>query len=174
LKRSLEAAAVNPRDADAQYQLGLVYAGRRSYDQARERFENAIVIDPEFAEAHHELGRIALAQSRWADAVVSLRKAAHINDKLSMSEVLRDLGLALLRSGKTGEAVQTLAEFTERRSYDPEGLFYYGQALQQSGDGARARVAYESAIEAAASMPSHRRAAGRAWARQAKQALRSI
>jgi Flp pilus assembly protein TadD len=174
LKRSLEAAAINPRDADAQYQLGLVYAGRRSFDQARERFESAVAIDPELAEAHHELGRIAIAQGRFGDAVASLRRAAQLNDKLSTSEVLRDLGLALLKSGDTAGAVQVLARFTERRAYDPEGLVYYGQALQQVGSAAQARAAFESAIEAADSMPSHRRAAGRAWARQAKQALRSL
>jgi hypothetical protein len=36
-RRMLEAAAVNPHDGDAQYQLGLIYQQRRQYTEAIER-----------------------------------------------------------------------------------------------------------------------------------------
>src|SRR5713226_4761141 len=44
--RMLEAAAVNPHDAEAQYQLGLIYQRRRQYTAAIERFKKAVAIDP--------------------------------------------------------------------------------------------------------------------------------
>lgn len=46
LKQGLENATLNPRDADAHYQLGLIYAQRRQYPAAIERFRKAIEIDP--------------------------------------------------------------------------------------------------------------------------------
>jgi len=35
----LEASAINPHDAEAQYQLGLIYQQRRQYTAAIERFK---------------------------------------------------------------------------------------------------------------------------------------
>jgi tetratricopeptide (TPR) repeat protein len=174
LKRNLEAAAVNPHDADAQYQLGLVYRQRRNLEEARRRFEAAIAIDPHAADAHHELGRIALEQERFGDAVAHLRTAAGIDDKLSLSEVWRDFGIASLKAGDTEQALQALRKYTERRAYDPEGLVYYGHALRQAGRAAESRGVYESAIEAAETLPDHRRGVGKQWAREARQALKTI
>ena len=47
-----------------------------------------------------------------------------------------------------GECTE-LAPYIERRPYDPEGLFYYGVALKETGRTAEARQMYERAIEAA-------------------------
>ncbi|MBZ5581768.1 MAG: tetratricopeptide repeat protein [Acidobacteriia bacterium] len=58
--RMLEAAAVNPHDGDAQYQLGLIYQERRQYTEAIRRFQNAVAIDPEQTDAHFQLGSAAV------------------------------------------------------------------------------------------------------------------
>lgn len=44
-KRMMEAATLNPHDADAQLQLGLIYQQRRQYTEAIARFEQAARID---------------------------------------------------------------------------------------------------------------------------------
>src|ERR1044071_3669800 len=44
-RRSMEAATINPRDASAHYQLGLIYQYRRQYAEAISRFQRAIEID---------------------------------------------------------------------------------------------------------------------------------
>src|SRR5215217_9026976 len=41
-RRSMEAATINPKDASAHYQLGLIYQYRRQYEEAISRFEKAI------------------------------------------------------------------------------------------------------------------------------------
>ena len=63
-RRMLEAAALNPHDGEAQYQLGLIYQQRRQYTEAIQRFKNAVGIDPEQTDAHFQLGRIAREQGR--------------------------------------------------------------------------------------------------------------
>ncbi|HMD71200.1 MAG TPA: tetratricopeptide repeat protein, partial [Bryobacteraceae bacterium] len=69
LRRMLEAAAVNPHDGEAQYQIGLIHQQRRRYTEAVARFNAAVAIDPGETDAHFQLGRIAFAQKRFAEAL---------------------------------------------------------------------------------------------------------
>ena len=173
LKRSLEAAAINPRDADAHYQLGLIYTQRRNYTEAESRFRAAIAIDPAAAEAYYELGRIAAAQGRCKEGLDLLRRAAAVDDKLASNEVWREIGAVSLKLGETAAALTALELYTTRRPYDAEGLVYYGNALRRAGSTAEARAAYERAIEAVKTSPSHRRGQLRRWAREAQDALKA-
>ena len=45
-RRMLDSAAINPHDAEAQVQLGLIYQQRHQTTEAKQRFQNAIAIDP--------------------------------------------------------------------------------------------------------------------------------
>src|SRR5579863_9497916 len=69
-RRNLEAAAVNPHDGEAQYQLGLIYQQRRQVTEAIRRFQRAAAIDPSHTDAHFQLGRIAREQGRLKDALM--------------------------------------------------------------------------------------------------------
>jgi tetratricopeptide (TPR) repeat protein len=51
-RRSMEAATINPKDASAHYQLGLIYQYRRQYGEAISRFEKAIQIAHDETDAH--------------------------------------------------------------------------------------------------------------------------
>src|SRR5271157_1847312 len=90
--RMLEAAAVNPHDGEAQYQLGIVYQQRRHYSEAIQRFQNAVAIDPTETDAHYQLGRIAREQGRTADALAHFQMVLRQDPKHGASEILRDLG----------------------------------------------------------------------------------
>jgi hypothetical protein len=79
-RQQLEMATANPHDADAHYQLGLIYQQRRQYSEATARFERAVAIDPEFADAHMQLGVIAREQGRFDDAIGFLTRAASLDD----------------------------------------------------------------------------------------------
>jgi tetratricopeptide (TPR) repeat protein len=171
LQQQLEIATTNPRDADAHYQLGLVYQKRRQYSEAIARFQKAIEIDPSEAEAQFQLGRIAREQGRFDDAIRFLKTAAGLNDKLASSEVWRELGAAYLGLSRFEEAAAALAKYTERRSYDPEGLYWYGKALVALGRTSEARAVFDQCIEAVDTMPKHRRAEVRKWKGLAKKEL---
>lgn len=171
LQQQLEIATTNPRDADAHYQLGLVYQKRRQYTEAIARFQKAIEIDPSEAEAQFQLGRIAREQGRFDDAIRFLKTAAGLNDKLASNEVWRELGAAYLGLSRSEEAAWALAKYTERRSYDPEGLYWYGKALVALGRTAEARAVFDQCVEAVDTMPKHRRAEVRKWKGLAKKEL---
>jgi tetratricopeptide (TPR) repeat protein len=91
-RRMLDAAAVNPHDGEAQYQLGLIYQERRQYTEAIQRFKKAIEIDPGETDAHFQLGRIAREQGRRRDALQHFEVVLNQDEKHSQSEILRELG----------------------------------------------------------------------------------
>ncbi len=129
LREQLEIATNNPRDADAHYQLGLIHQQRRQYSEAISRFTQAVAIDPSETDAHFQLGRIACEQGRFDDAIRSLQTAVAQNDKFATSEVWRELGAAYFGASRLDEAEAALAKYTDRRAYDPEGLYWYGKTL---------------------------------------------
>lgn len=170
-RRQLEMATANPHDADAHYQLGLIYQQRRQYSEAIARFQRAVEIDKTFADAHMQLGVIAREQDRFEDAIRFLTTAASLDDKLAQSDVWRELGASYLGANRVEEADRALAKYVARREYDPEGLYWYGIVLKKTGRADEARQMFERAIEAVDTMPSHRRAQVRQWGSRAKSEL---
>src|ERR1035441_9532018 len=148
-RRMLEAAAVNPHDGEAQYQLGLIHQQRHQYTEAAARFEKAIAIDPTLTDAHFQLGRMAREQGRLREALGHFQTVVSQDERHSSSEVLRELGGIYVAARQYADAHNELAIYTERRPYDPEGLYYYGRSLEGLGKAAAARDAYARARDAA-------------------------
>jgi Tfp pilus assembly protein PilF len=172
-RRQLDAAMVNPRDADAHYQLGLIYMQRRQLDEAASSFRRAIDILPQEAEAQLHLGRVLRAQGKPAEALAHLQAAVNADTNVSLQEGWRDLGATLLDLGQVEQALPILERYTNRRSYDPEGLFAYAMALRRSNRHEEARQAFQQTIEAAQTAPAYRRAQLRRWANQARSELKA-
>jgi tetratricopeptide (TPR) repeat protein len=172
--RHLEALTVNPRDSDAHYQLGLIYQQRRNYTEAISRFMKAVEIDPSETDAQHQLGVIALEQKRYEDARRHFAATLALDDKHSSSEAWRGLGAADLQLGHTEQALTELQKYTGRREFDPEGLYWLGEAFKKLGRIPEAKDAFQRAVEAARTAPPHRRRYTSAWGRQAKTELRTL
>jgi tetratricopeptide (TPR) repeat protein len=173
-RRMLNASALNPHDAEAQYQLGLIYQQRRQYSAAIERFKKAVAIDPGETDAHFQLARIAREQGRLADALASFQTVMDQDDKHSQNEILRELGAVYLAARQYEHARSFLAEYLERRPYDPEGLYYLGQALEGLDRAGEARQAYLRTAEAVNTAPRFRRRVVAKWSRLAQRQIRKL
>jgi tetratricopeptide (TPR) repeat protein len=173
-RRMLEASAINPHDGEAQYQLGLIYQQRRNYTEAIQRFQNAVKIDNTETDAHFQLGRIAREQGRIDDALKEFQIVLQQDPKHNLSEILRELGGTYLAAGRLQDARSQLAVYIDRRPYDPEGLYYYGQALEGLGQPAEAREMYARAVEAARTAPRYRRPFTARWSRLAQKQERKL
>ena len=171
-RHMLEAAAINPHDAEARYQLGLIYQQRRQYTEAIRQFKSSVAIDPKETDAHFQLGRIALEQGRLKDAFESLQIVLDQDEKHSSSEILRELGRMYLAAKQYQDARRELAMYIERRPYDPEGLYYFGQTLERLDDAAAAREMYARAVEASRATPRFRQRYTAKWSRLAQKQLR--
>ena len=173
-RRTLEASTVNPHDGEAQYQLGLIYQQRRNYTEAIQRFQNAVKIDNTETDAHFQLGRIAREQGRIDDALKEFQIVLQQNPKHNLSEILRELGGAYLAAGRLQSARDQLEVYIDRRPYDPEGLYYLGQALEGLRHPTEAREMYVRAVEAARTAPRYRRPFTARWSRLAQKAERKL
>lgn len=173
-QRALEATTLNPRDADAQAQLGHIQAKRRNWKEAEARYRKAYEIDPDDADYAFHLGSVLREQGREGEAREFLLWAASRNEKTSSSEVLRELGAAQLALGETVEGLTILRRYVEMREYDPVGLVYLGEGLEKTGDPAEARQMWERAVVAVKTMPGHRRGELRSWAGRAQAGLKRV
>ena len=174
LRRMLDAAAINPHDGEAQYQIGLIMQQRRRYTEAVERFRAAIAIDPTETDAQFQLGRIAYSQKRYEEALGFFLTALKQDEKHSQSEAHRESGATYLALGRCEEARHELEIYVERRPYDPQGLYWNGRVREESGDKAGARDMYQQAVEAARTAPRYRRRFVAEWSRLAQRQLRKL
>jgi tetratricopeptide (TPR) repeat protein len=173
-KRNLEAATVNPRDAEANYQLGLIYQQRRQYGEAIERFKKAVEIDPNEIDAHFQLGRIAREQNRLQNAIDHFNTVVTLDEKHSQSEIWREIGETYMAAGMFEDAYSALERFIERRAYDSEGLYLLGTVAQKTGRPEKARESFERCIEASQTMPHYRyRSQMRKWRKLAQEQLKT-
>lgn len=170
-RRSMEAATINPRDAEAHYQLGLVFLQRRQYAEAIERFKRAVEIDPSETDAQYQLGRIARIQNRLQEALNYLSVVIEQNEKHSHHEPWREIGLTYFAASMFPEARDAFERFVEHRPYDPEALFHYGRTLHELGDQQQAREMFERCVEAVGTMPGYRQGQVRKWQKLARQQL---
>ena len=173
-RRQLEASMLNPQDADAHYQLGLIYEQRRQYDLAAESFRRAVQIHPDEAESQLHLARMLRSQGKREEALPHIEAALRADSSVSLQEGWRDLGITLLELGRAEEGLSALEKYVDRRSYDPEGLFHYASALRALGRTDEAREAYTRTIDAVETAPKYRRGQLRRWANQAKSELRTL
>ncbi len=173
-QRMLHAAAVNPHDAGAQYQLGLVYQERRQLTEAVAHFQRAVSIDPTETDAHFQLGRIARTQGRLKDALAEFQIVINQDENHHQSEILRELGALYLTARQLEDACRELADYTEKRPWDPEGLYYFGQALEGLNRKPEAREKYTVAIDAARTAPPYRRRELARWSRLAEKQLKGL
>jgi tetratricopeptide (TPR) repeat protein len=171
-RRSMEAATINPRDASAHYQLGLIYQYRRQYAEAISRFEKAVQIAHDETDAHFQLGRIAREQGRLQDAINYFAVVLEQDEKHAHSEIWREIGATYLAASMFGEAKDALEKFIERRPYDPEGLYYYGKTLEELKQHDAACELFARCVEAVKTMPSYRYREHRKWDKLAREQLK--
>jgi tetratricopeptide (TPR) repeat protein len=170
----LENATLNPKDAEAHYQLGLIYQQRRQYPLAIEKFQKSVEIDPGDPDAYFQLGRIARQEGRYDAALEYCRAAARLDDKHCSNEVWREIGVVNFLSGHSEEARQALEKYLDRRPYDPEAQCWYGRTLAKLGLPDRAKEAFNQAIESVRTMPPARKRQVRSWDAESRKDLRAL
>lgn len=170
-RRCMEEATINPRNAEAHYQLGLVYRHRHQTMEAIERFKRAIEVDEKETDAHFQLGCIAREQGRLQEAIEYFGTVVSQDEGHARSEIWREVGATYLDANMSEEAREALERYVERRPYDPEGLFYFGQAMEKLGKREQAQEAFGRCIEAVKTTPYYRRSQVRKWRKLAQKQL---
>jgi hypothetical protein len=171
LKRFLHNATVNPKDADAHVQLGLIYIQRRQEQKALDHLNKALEIEGEEIDANYELGKLARTRGDLQAALDHFAIVVEQNDKHALSEIWREIGATYLAAGMLREAREALEKFVDRRSVDPEGLYYFGKVLKAEGETERAREVFQEAISSAQASPYYYRGNLKEWCKLAQKEL---
>lgn len=172
-RQNLEAATLNPADASAHYNLGLLHQQRKEFEEARARFLRAVEIDPEETDAHYQLGRIARAEGRLPEAVEHFGQVVSRDDAHAQHEIWREVGATYLAAGQFEDARDALERFLDRRQSDPEGLYLMGRAAAGLGDLRAAREWMQRCVEAVLTAPAYKYRADKRWLNEAQQFLRT-
>lgn len=172
-RQNLEAATLNPADASAHYNLGLIHQQRGEMEQARERFERAVQIDDEEIDAHYQLGRIAREQKRYAEAVKNFEQVVSRDRTHAQNEIWREVGATYLAAGQFEDARDALEPFLEHRPSDPEALYLMGRAHAGLGHQREATSSMQACIEAVKTAPAYKYRADKRWLNEAQQFLRT-
>ncbi len=170
-RRQLEACTINDHDAEAHYQLGLIYEQRKQNAEAMKHYNRAVEIDPKEPDANFQLGVFARNDGKLQDALNHFGIALAFDEKFRQSEVWREIGATYLAAGMLDEAESALKKYCERRQYDPEGLYHYAELLSKKGEPERAKEVYRQCIEAVKTMPYYRRNLFSKWGRLAQSKL---
>jgi len=125
-----KAIAAQPGFLRAQYNLALAYAQSPEHglDRAIPQLEKVIGLEPTFAAAHFELGKLLLRKNALPEATLQFQEALRWEPKLGAARY--QLGLTLTRSGKPTEGASEL----ERARIDIEQESKQGTASQLLGE----------------------------------------
>ncbi|MBC8164289.1 MAG: tetratricopeptide repeat protein [Bryobacteraceae bacterium] len=105
--------ALDPTNANAAYELGVIHYRRGDHGKAHDAFAMAIQYDVNFQEAEVGMGRTLLALNKPGDAIPYLRKAVSLNP---LDEVPHyQLSRAYQQLGNNVERQKALAEFRRLR-----------------------------------------------------------
>ena len=172
-RRNLEISTLNPADASAHYNLGLIHQQRGQYDEARACFTRAIEIDPEDTDAHYQLGRIAREQGRLAEAIRHFDGVVSRDPQHSQNEIWREIGNAYFQAAQYEDAREAFERFLSTRPSDAEGRYRYGLTLYNLGRAQEAATQMRAVIEAVRTSPAYKYRAEKRWMNEAQSFLRS-
>jgi protein O-GlcNAc transferase len=137
------ARAIDPRPAELHFGLGLCLLGVDDHLGAAGAFQSAVDRNPQFPDAHNNLGVAYDRLGRLADAVACFRQAAALH--ASHADAHRNLGDALSRLGDVEGAVAAFEQAAMLRPRDAAAHAELGAALERVNQSHRAADAYQHA-----------------------------
>ncbi len=171
-QQHLHTLTLNPRNADAHYQLGLLHLRRGHLDAAQGYFEQARAIDPQDAEYHYYLGRVFEARGDWTKALDEYEATYRFNPEYGLGDIFREVGKGYLHTEQFEKAIEFLTYFLQRRGSDPEGRYWLAIALMKTGKPNEMRIQLNTILDQARSSPRFFRKENRAWIYRTRVLLR--
>jgi tetratricopeptide (TPR) repeat protein len=168
----LHTLTLNPQDADAHYQLGVIHLNRGNLEAARRYFIKAIEIDPRDPDYHYSLGRVFELKKEWAPALEHYEETYRINTEYRQGDIFREVGKGYVNVGTLEKGIEFLTFFLTKRNSDPEGRYWLAVALQKSGNLEQMQIQLQMILQQARSNPKFFRKENREWIYRARMMIR--
>lgn len=146
-----QALKLNPQDAEAYHQLGLVLVAENQADTAISHYQKAIALKPpNVSRIYQSWGKALVKQNKIEDATSTFRQGIakgypEAPKAMQEAEVYFRLGLALEAEGRLSEAIkayrQAIAANSDRQIYK-----YLGNALVQNNQLDQALTAFRQTL----------------------------
>lgn len=134
---SVQQLQYKPRpEAKRAYQEGLKAYSEKNVDLARQKFRQAVELDPGYVRAYNDLAAVEMDEKRYADAEPWLRAALDKDPDAPLS--LLNLGIVLDHLGRYQEAVLALRKTLQLRPQWISPKVYLGIALVETNELAEA------------------------------------
>ena len=145
--RYLQAAiAIRPRSSIAHQALGTALRAAGRIEDAIEAYRQAVVAEPDFAEARGRLGYTLLKHGKDSDEAIRVfREALRLNPELDW--VHQCLGVALRNEGRVDEALEEQREAVRLNPRSAMAHQSVGDCLRMLGRDREALVAFRTAAE---------------------------
>ena len=140
-----QAIALDPGDPIYRNALGVVQLDLRKPAEAQEQFQKAIELDPEYAEAHHNLGLSYAEQGRFDEAIQAYRKALSFPTYTTPEVAYNNMGNAYFALGKLPEAQES---YLAALRLDPKlasAHYGLGMILSRQGKAEEAKASFRTA-----------------------------
>ncbi len=171
-RRNLELATINPADASAHYNLGLLYQQRGDLTGAKQSFARAVEIDPRETDAHYQLGRLAREEKRLTDALAHFQEVLAQDQAHAHHEIWREVGQVYYAAGQFKDALDMFDRFRGARPADAEGHYWRGMVLERLDRRPEAITEMRECIEAVRTSPSYKYRTEKRWLALAEDFLR--
>jgi tetratricopeptide (TPR) repeat protein len=113
--------------------------------EAKEDFEKAISVNPDYASAHNNLGNIKAKQRKYAEATVDYNRAIALNGQFI--EAYFNRGIAREHLGDLAGAIEDFSRAIELDSECGDAYFRRGSAKERTGDYPGALADFDRALE---------------------------
>ncbi|MGO9245716.1 MAG: tetratricopeptide repeat protein [Verrucomicrobiia bacterium] len=137
---------VDPNDARAHYNLGIVLERAGETAGAITHYEQAIRIRPDFAMAHYNLAVAQQRAGKVTDAIKQYEQVLQLEPGLGEADAHNNLGSALVQTGKIEEAIAHYQQALWLKPDFVEAHNNLGTALYQTGKREEAIEHYRQAL----------------------------
>jgi len=135
-----------PNSVPAQTMLGTILELQKQTDQAKDRYNRALKIDPRAAVAANNLAWLSANSNGNLDVALQLAQTAKAQLP-NRHEVDDTLGWIYYKKGLSSLAVESLSQSANRQPDNPNYLYHLALAHHQNGDNAKARTNLEKALK---------------------------
>jgi len=97
--------ALMPQDAEAHFNLGVVFKSLGRLDEAVTHYRTALRLNPDYAEAHNSLGNALNELGQHEDAIACFRTAVKIKPHFAMAH--NNIGNTLKKNGAFEDAIKS-------------------------------------------------------------------
>jgi tetratricopeptide (TPR) repeat protein len=136
----------DPDALSAHMELGMIYDAQQKYDKAKEYYQRASKVNPNFAPAANNLAYLFAETGENIDVALNLAQSAkqQFPDDPSISDTL---GWVYYKKNIFGRAIVYLKEANDNIHNNPTMRYHLGMAYYKNGEKENARMELKKALE---------------------------